>query len=225
MIRLNIVVEGQTEERFAKTVLAPYLSEYDVFVAPRCVLTSKDGPTFFRGGMTRYSRARKDIANWIKQESSHSEVWFSTMFDLYALPMDFPGFDESRKKADPYGRVAVLETALACDIDCYRFVPYIQLHEFEALILADPSKLNHQFLEHDRSIDNLVRLAVDRNPELIDDGPQTAPSKRIIEEIPEYEDRKASAGPIVAEKIGLPALRERCRHFDQWISRLEALAQ
>ena len=42
--------------------------------------------------------------------------------------------------------------------------------------------------------------------------------------IPEYEKRKKSAGPIVAEKIGLPTLRSKCEHFREWIERLETLA-
>ena len=51
------------------------------------------------------------------------------------------------------------------------------------------------------------------SPELIDDGDVSAPSKRIIGEIREYEYWKASAGPIVADEIGLDTLRIRCKHF------------
>lgn len=36
---------------------------------------------------------------------------------------------------------------------------------------------------------------------------------------------KASAGPIVAEKIGLPTLRLKCEHFREWLGKLERLAQ
>ena len=60
------------------------------------------------------------------------------MFDLYALPADFPGYAEARREVDPYGKVRILEDALGNDIADRRFIPYIQLHEFEALILADP---------------------------------------------------------------------------------------
>jgi len=62
-----------------------------------------------------------------------------------------------------------------------------------------------------------------QNPELINDGPATASSKRILDEIPEYD--KATAGVAVAEKIGLPMLRRKCRHFDNWLARLEQLGQ
>ncbi len=75
-------------------------------------------------------------------------------------------------------------------------------------------------------IRNLVAMAGQiGNPELINDGPDTAPSKRIIAEIPEYEGMKSSAGPIVAEKIGLASLQTRCRHFGDWINQLEDLVQ
>jgi len=119
--------------------------------------------------------------------------------------------------------VGKIEARLGDDIGCQRFIPYIQLHEFEALILADPGKLDWEFLEHDAAIRSLVNLMKDQQPEEIDDGKETAPSKRIVAVIPEYEGRKASAGPIVAEKIGLKVLRDRCPHFDQWLTRLERL--
>ena len=63
------------------------------------------------------------------------------------------------------------------------------------------------------------------SPELINDREDTAPSRRIIGAIPEYGGMKASAGPIVAERIGLPTLRLRCEHFGQWLGRLEGLAR
>jgi hypothetical protein len=61
------------------------------------------------------------------------------------------------------------------------------------------------------------------NPELIDDGEQTAPSKRIIAQLPDYEDRKPAAGPVIAEAIGLEAIRSKCRHFNEWLTKLEQL--
>ena len=106
-----------------------------------------------------------------------------------------------------------------------RLIPYIQLHEFEALLFADPQKLDTQFLDHPSAIQQLVDTAREfDSPELVDDGPTTSPSKRITAAIPEYGSRKASAGPIVAAKIGLPMLQSQCRHFREWIERLTAVA-
>ncbi len=143
------------------------------------------------------------------------------MFDLYALPHDFPGFSEAKNQNDPYQRVEILEKAFAQDIANDRFIPYIQLHEFETLVFADPQQLDWEYMEHDKSVGRLVKMIGDKNPELINDGKETAPSKRIIAEIPEYDKL---GGVIVVEKIGLKKLRSRCRHFSEWLNRLEQLA-
>ncbi|MEW6266170.1 MAG: DUF4276 family protein [Thermodesulfobacteriota bacterium] len=233
-IRLHITAEGQTEERFVKEVLSPYLSEKAVWPDARCMLTSKDNRAYaqYRGGFRRrsaYPTVKKDICAWMK-EDRHFEVRFTTMFDLYALPSDFPGYVLAKRELDPYRRIAVLEKALAEDINGelndMRFIPYIQLHEFEALILADPRQLEWEFLEHAEPIQCLVKMVAREggNPELINDGLTTAPSKRIIREIAEYEGKKATSGPLVAGKIGMPTLLERCRHFAEWIDGLVSIA-
>jgi hypothetical protein len=59
--------------------------------------------------------------------------------------------------------------------------------------------------------------------EHIDDGMETAPSKRIINVIPAYEGRKSSAGPDIAAYIGVPVIRAECPHFDRSLTRLEKL--
>jgi len=56
-------------------------------------------------------------------------------------------------------------------------------------------------------------------PELINDGSQTSPSKRIIECFPEYGKAKATLGPQIAERIGLETNRNQCRHFDMRLSK------
>jgi len=226
MIRLHIIAEGQTERNFVKSVLAPHLAAFKVFADARCVLTSKDRRTSKKhsGGGNSFEKAQRDIQTWIK-EDKHGECRFTTMFDLYSLPEDFPDYAVAIRKTDPYERVHLLEESLARSISDRRFIPYIQLHEFEALILAAPQNLSCEYLEHDTPIKNLVSMvsmAPDKNPELIDDGRETAPSKRILRQIPEY--RKTTAGVSVVKSIGLPTLRTKCRHFNDWLSRLEQLA-
>lgn len=224
MIRLHVTAEGQTEQAFAQKVLAPHLAGFNVFVDARCVLTSKDkrAAREYRGGLLGYERAKKDIQAWLK-ENNHRECRFTTMFDLYALPSDFPGYAEAMNASDPYDRVVILEQKMAEDIGDSRFIPYIQLHEFEALILADPKQLDWEYLEHDIPINNLISMVGNQNPELINDRPETAPSKRILNEINEYD--KVVAGVAVAEQIGLPILRQKCRHFADWLAQLEQLGK
>lgn len=146
------------------------------------------------------------------------------MFDLYRLPKDFPGLTDMDR--DPYRRIELLERRFAEDIDDSRFVPHLQLHEFEALLFSDIRLLRSEFPAATREVGRLQEAtALFESPELIDDGPATSPSRRIIAEIPAYEGLKVSAGPQVAANIGLPTLRNKCRHFDTWLTKLEALDQ
>ena len=220
---LNFIVEGQTEEAFVNRTLHPYLEQRSIIVTARSLLTSIRNGYEYRGGLTGYEQAKHDIADWMNEDRL-GEQWFTTMFDLYKLPHDFPGYDDAALTSDPYQRVSILEAALSDDIADSRFIPYIQLHEFEALLLADPAKLDLYFYEYEDEIARLVEMAEGfDSPELIDDGDVSAPSKRIIGEIREYEYWKASAGPIVADEIGLDTLRIRCKHFGEWLAKLEDL--
>ena len=221
-IRLNFIVEGQTEEAFVKRILNPHLANLGVYVKVRCVLTSWKNNIKHRGGIENYEKVKNDINAWIKEDRK-SDVRFTTMFDVYGLPTNFPGYKDAKQKSDPFGRVKVLEDALEEDISDRRFIPHFQLHEFEALLLSDPQKLDAQF-DSSTGIRQLVNMVTDfDSPELINDGNDTAPSKRIIGEIPEYERMKPSAAPIVADKIGLPTLRLKCKHFGEWLCNLETL--
>ena len=224
-IRLHFIVEGQTEETFVNRVLKPHLSDHHVWADARCVLTSRRGGVKHRGGFRNYVQPRRDILSWL-WEDQNTDARFTTAFDLYRLPSDFPGYGDAQAASDPYEKVRLLEEALRADIGDRRFIPYLQLHEFETLLLSEPGQLAAHFTDGQARVQNLVAMAGRiANPELINEGPDTAPSKRIIAEIPEYAGMKPSAGPIVTEKIGLANLRARCRHFGEWIGQLEELVQ
>jgi len=220
-IRLNITAEGQTEERFVKDVLSTYLGGFNIATDVRCVLTSKDKRKSHRGGLINYSKAKKDIQTWLK-EDQNPEVRFTTMFDLYALPKDFPKFEEAERINDPYEKVVFLEKAMEDDVQDNRFLAYIQLHEFESLILAKPSSLSIEYLGRKNEIEKLHSLLSDfeGKAELING--KKAPSKRIIELIPEYN--KINAGSAVVGYTGMHFLKDNCLHFDSWIERLEKLS-
>lgn len=224
MIRLHAIVEGPTEKAFVDRVLGPFLASYDVFADARCVLTGRDSRTGrpFRGGMTNYLKIKTDIETWMKEDRS-ADCRFTTMFDLYGLPTDFPGYDLAVGRT-PYAKIEFLEVAFGRDFQeegRNRFLPYLQLHEFEALVLAEPEALAQEYLEYRKPIKNIVAMVGDQNPELIDDGYETAPSRRILKEIPAYD--KVTSGVQIVSAIGLEKLRRRCLHFSQWISRLEGL--
>ena len=54
------------------------------------------------------------------------------------------------------------------------------------------------------------------SPEEINDDPQTAPSKRILNIFPKY--KKVTDGTQIALKVGLEQIRKECPHFDEWMT-------
>lgn len=221
-IRLNITAEGQTEEMFANEVLSYYLGGFNISTDVRCVKTGQNKFKTFRGGLINYEKAKNDIKNWLK-EDMNPECRFSTMFDYYALPNNFPKYEEAQRIQNVYEKIDFLENAFTEDIGDIRFIPYIQLHEFEALILAKPENLAYEYFDYEEEIkvlNNLLKQK-DGNSELINDAKETAPSKQIVKLIPEYD--KVAVGSYLAGLEGIPFLKEKCPHFGKWITKLENL--
>jgi hypothetical protein len=221
-IRLNITTEGQTEHRFVKDVLFKHLQPLHIYCEVRSVLTSKEYKK--RGGMTSYKRAKSDIEQWMSNDNK-SEARFTTMFDYYALPNDFPGFAEAQKLNDPYDKVRCIEDAVKADFNDNRFFPYIQLHEFESLLFADLSVLLLEYEDKRNQIEQLKQQLSqspsNNNPELVNDKRKTSPSHRIIDLIPEYQ--KVNSGSLITDLVGIEKLRKSCLHFNEWLTKLEQL--
>lgn len=221
MTRAHVLVEGQTEETFVKRVLGPHLAASGVFLTPILVATKrvKEGRKF-KGGVTRYEPVRKDLLRLLHD---HGAAAVTTMIDYYGLPADFLGLAALTSGVSCYQRVDFLEEALRSDLDHPRFRPYLSLHEFEALLLTSPLEIGGVLLERS-AMEKLAReIRTFPSPEEIDDGPETHPAARILRKVPAY--RKALHGPLVVERIGLPALRRTCPHFDEWVTWLESLGQ
>lgn len=225
---INILCEGQTEERFVSKVLKPYFEDCGIVLKPRILLTSKKKNQ--RGGMISYSQAKRDIENWISENRNRkSEThYYTTMFDFYALPSDFPGMDEIEKYIDAYDKVSVVERAMAEKFQVRDFIPYIQLHEFEALLLSDVPQIVAKFPMQERTITKLQKVldGCNGNPELVNTGRTTAPSKRIVavvEESRKYKYHKVQDGVDIACRIGIEAMMNQCNHFKEWIDKLIAL--
>ena len=219
-IRLYVTVEGQAEKEFADKALKPHLANFAIEVRPRVVVTNRKLGK--RGGILDFDKIRGDIGRLMKQDTQ-AEARFTTMVDLYALPSEFPGWSEARKKAIPRDRVRVLEQALAEEFAEPRFLPFIQLHEFEALLYCDLAELQRRIANSETGIKALRTEVGGTAPEDINEGAATAPSKRIIRHLPIYERNKVRVGAPAAAAIGLDTLRARCPHFGEWVSRLEAL--
>jgi hypothetical protein len=222
VIRLYVLVEGDTEEGFVKRVLGPHLDAREVFTTPIIVSTSRDHAGRKHKGGGYWKDWRKDLERLTRSQPG-PEVRFSTLFDLYGLPGDFPQLDDHRDVVDTTRRAELLERAMAEVVDDRRLIPYLQRHEFEVLVLAGLDALEDLLdAEEDRNGLSALRVEVQGVcPEDVDDGPDTAPSKRLRAHIPSYQ--KPIHGPLVVEHEGLDALREKCPRFGDWLARLESL--
>ncbi len=226
MARLYLFAEGRAEQTFAVTLLGPYLAEYGVYLHnPVLIAHAHKRQKIHRGGGRNFRAMQKDIVRFLRQDSAR-DAFFTTMIDLYALHGEFPGIEEARMyQREPYRRVEALEKSWANETNDRRFIPHIQLHEYEAYLFTDISVLSHYYEGRTREVEKLEQ-SVDsfKSPEMIDDGFHTAPSKRIIDCLPRYSSDKSTVGVQAAARIGLPQIRRKCPHFASWVERLEGLA-
>jgi hypothetical protein len=216
MKRIYLLVEGQTEETFVREVLAPHYAKARLFMTPILLRTSPG----YKGGVTSYGKVKSQLTRLCRQDRGAA---VTTIIDLYGLPQDFPGKSRSDFPIAGTGvqKAKFLEARLGQDIGESNFIPYLMVHEFEAMLFSDPARFGDWSDSEDVAKD-LERVASGfRTPEDINESPQLAPSKRIMASMPSYE--KTFHGPIIAAEIGLDALRRRCAHFAEWLTRLERL--
>jgi len=222
MIRMHVICEGQTEEAFVKELLiVPFLA-IGITLLP--ALIGKPG---HKGGNFRFDRLLPEVKNRLL---SDSDCYCTTFFDFYGLPESFPGKrsavvnDTIEQKSSKVNDALVSKlTETLGDDAMRRFIPFIQMYEFEGLLFSDPEKMalgmdKPDLIEHFKKISN----AFD-SPEHINNSPQTAPSKRIINVIPGYE--KPFLGILAALEVGLSTMRGNCYLFDQWLSKIELIAE
>ena len=219
MIRLNITAEGFSEERFVSDILRPHLLNFNIYADVRKVLTNRKLRK--RGGIVGYGKFKNDVTQWFKE---CPDVYHTTLIDLYGLSSDFPGH-ASTKQLQPYSRVAEMETLLKADLGFNHFIPYIQLHDFEALMFSDTVELENWLSLYNQlpknCFTNIRNSVTDANPEFINEGSETAPSKRILSLCNTYD--KIDDGILILKEIGLNRIRSECSHFNEWLKILENL--
>lgn len=224
MKRLYMTVEGQTEAAFVKDVLTPHLANFNVFLSPPRFtgLHGRRQGRIPRGGLLNtFAHALADIQRWLKEDQS-TDVRFSMMVDLYSLPRDFPGYAAGMNQPTGREKAKTLQESLERHLADPRFLAYLQCHEFEALVLADPEPLGKLYDVSNATLQALCdECRAFATPEDINLGQHSHPKYRIQQKIPSYDENVA--GPLVAGEIGLSTLRVRCPHFGEWLTRLEQL--
>jgi hypothetical protein len=216
-----VLVEGQTEKIFVEELLYPYIIGKNISLRP--IIFTKPGE---KGGDVNFSRAKTDIGNHLKQRS---DTYITLMMDYYGL-REWPGLDESKKQKEHFRKADAINQATAQKVQelfqeqnrgC-RFIPYISMHEIEALYFCDPAAIAEILNIDIAQIEKILRSCGE--PEAINDCYETAPSKRLSELI-RTKFRKTTMGITIAKRIGIPRMRERCPLFSNWVGKIENLAQ
>lgn len=211
MKRLYIIVEGQTEQEFVRTLIAPYLQKRNIHeVTPILIRTSKTG----RGGFVNYQHLKSDAKRLLKSQKKDFVV--SMFVDFFRCP-EVPCKERWSVKISHTERVEEMEQCIKDDIKDERFIPYIQLHEFEALLFASNVGFSTFFTEKQKEKAQQIINSYD-NPEDINTTPEGAPSKRILVIKEDYD--KVLEGNLIALEIGLSKIMEKCPRFRGWIEKL-----
>jgi hypothetical protein len=213
--RLHFLVEGQTEETIARDLIVPHFEARDWSVSVSILTTKRSaGQPTRRGGVSNWSRILRDIRLLL---SSQFDV-LTTIIDYYACPSDTPGMPD-RPTGDPRRGVEHVEAAMAAAVNHRCFLPNLVLHETEAWVLAAVEDLG--VILGDPAGAAALRKTVDESggAELVDDGPLTAPSKRLTAQWPAYQ--KTFDGPYALLELGLAGLRRQCPHLDAWLATIE----
>lgn len=225
MTRLLIHVEGQTEEDFVNEVLRDYLVARG-FLSVNARLFGNARLRKNRGGVRSWGSTKNDIRRHL---SSDTNAYATTMVDFYGMPGSWPGRTEAALRSfvqrGPTVQEAMQEDFsrdMHAGFDDARFIPYVMMHEFEALLFSDCAKFAGAIGMSGIEAELQEIRDSFNSPEEINDSPSTAPSKRIQRVLPGYE--KPLHGNIAALEIGIETMKESCPHFSSWIQQLELLA-
>ena len=216
MNRIIIICEGQTEQEFCNTLLQPHFNNQNITLQAPLIKKTM-------GGIANWNVLKREIETYLRREK---DVLVTTLIDYYGIKDShgFPLWAEKQAIADKNQRLDELEAAMQADVDENlrpRFVPYLQLHEFEGLLFSDKQAFYTTFNEDELvGEDELEQTFTDfDNPEMINDGVETSPSHRLKRIISGYD--KVVYGCCLAEAIGLDKMRQKSPRFDNWLQKLE----
>lgn len=214
MKRVIIICEGETEREFCKKVLAPHLIHLNIFIQAPLIKRSM-------GGIVKWSILKKEIETHLKEPN----IIVSTLIDYYGLykKYNFPSWSDAEKILNKNNRLDFIENAMKEDIAeaiNHRFIPYMQLHEFEGLLFNDVEVFYNQVPKEELiGIDELKKTFADYdNPEMINNSKHTSPSNRLQRIIKGYN--KPLYGHYFAEAIGIENIRKISPRFNNWINKI-----
>lgn len=216
MKRLIIVCEGPTENEFCNDVLLPALLKSDICVEAPLIKRSQ-------GGIVSWNSIRQQLLMHLHEKGAYVTL----LIDYYGIKDShaFPGWEEGKAISDKTSRMRFLFEKMAADIPEElrdRFIPYLQLHEFESLLFSDINVFSLNFDKNEADLEKLQKASDEfETPEDINSRPTLAPSKRLISAIPSYD--KVVFGACLAYDIGLDKILEKCPLFNVWYARISSI--
>ena len=217
---LQIIVEGLTEQNFVNDLLVDYLAQHNIAVHASQVSKPQQ-----KGGDIRFERVKTDVLAFLRQRN---DIIVSTFVDYYGLHQ-WPGLEEisfgmsPSAIADKLNGSAVL--SLAQEYPELRvperFIPYLSMHEFEALLFSDTEVLSEELNTSRKAFEDV--LADCGSPEQINTVRETSPSHRL-KALSQGRYKKSSTDIRIAKRIGIERIRVQCPIFDAWLKKIEQLA-
>jgi len=217
MKKLIVICEGPTEQVFCKNIIKVHLKSFDIDVEYPLISHSN-------GGIVKWINLKPQIETSL---AINDETFVTTFIDYYGLEShhSYPKWSEAVAEADKDKKMEILEDGMLKDILVDRqprFIPYIQLHEFEALVFSKYSAFVDYYEPSEANLAGLQSICTAHsNPETINNLPSTAPSKRLKNNISRYD--KVTHGVDICESIGIVTIRAKCPRFNNWIDKLEKI--
>ncbi len=212
-----IFLEGQSEEEFCKNILKPYFEQKEIYIEFAIVSTGiKKNGTHFRGGITNYNKIKEDIR---KIFNNPGYDLITTFFDFYGFLKVCP-FREEIKSIGCYKRVQETEKKFNDDLNNQKFLPYLNLHEYEIIYFID-YKLTKKILADNIDKNKLKKIFTKyNNIEEINEDPSKAPSKRLQDICSSYA--KLYHSQLITQKLNIEMIKSKCNHFNEWIENIES---
>lgn len=185
---VTIICEGKTELYFVKNVLAPYFYNlYEIQLLPNDL------------------NGRVTVDKVVKYIKRAKTKVITSLIDYY-------GFINPNELT-----VEELTKEIKEHFETNSVIPYIQMHEIEALWFSNIDKIIEKMNADKKQTEELNRIVNKySNPEEINNSKETAPSKRLEKIFLGYD--KIIDGLNIAKEIDMNTFMAKCPRFSAWIN-------
>ncbi|CAM3777736.1 DUF4276 domain-containing protein [Flavobacterium branchiophilum] len=219
MKHLYIIVEGPTELEFVDRILIPYFNSKGITTHIQGIAITMSGGGHGFNNIKHFENTIKPVLNY------KNEPFITTLIDYFKLNSEtkLPGFLESSNMSTTDKKLECLENKLNDVVQKIKpynyFIPYIQKHEMETLMFANPEM---GFSLEDENIKNAVVAICNQYPNIEDINSGFGPSERL-EAIYKQNGKKYNKiidGMDIAELTGIEKMLEKSYRFRIWIEKL-----